>query len=367
MERGASMAKINISYHNEQDIKNAQRLRERLVSLPGFCVEFFRSLNDVTSSNTRIGYAYDLAIFFNYLCDNEKVFNALKPERFTYDELSKITADHIENYMDFLTYYEKNEVGVQRAYQNREKGKSRKLSAVRTMFAYFYKKRLIPANPSELVDFPKISAKAITRLEVDEVAKLLDEVESAEGFTKKQKDFHNHTSVRDLALMTLLLGTGLRVSECVGIDINDIDFNINGVKVTRKGGDEVVIYFNDEVRTTLADYLKERAAVSALTGHENALFLSMQKTRITTRSVQNIVKKYSKLVTPLKNITPHKLRSTFGTNLYAETGDIYLVADVLGHEDVNTTRRHYAQIQDSRRRQAAKYVTLRYENEKEEE
>jgi site-specific recombinase XerD len=204
-------------------------------------------------------------------------------------------------------------------------------------------------------------------LEVDEVAKLLDEVESAEGFTKKQKDFHNHTAVRDLALMTLLLGTGIRVSECVGIDINDVDFNINGVKVTRKGGDEVVIYFNNEVRCTIADYLKERETIEALPGHENALFLSMQKTRITTRSVQNIVKKYSKQVTPLKNITPHKLRSTFGTNLYAETGDIYLVADVLGHEDVNTTRRHYAQIQDSRRRQAAKYVTLRYDDEKEDE
>lgn len=81
------------------------------------------------------------------------------------------------------------------------------------------------------------------------------------------------------------------------------------------------------------------------------------------RSVENLVKKYSKLVTNLKNITPHKLRSTYGTNLYRETGDIYLVADVLGHKDVNTTKKHYAALEDERRRTAAKYVRLREKRE----
>ena len=90
-------------------------------------------------------------------------------------------------------------------------------------------------------------------------------------------------------------------------------------------------------------------------------FVSLQKKRISTRAVQNIVKKYAQIAVPLKNITPHKLRSTYGTNLYRETGDIYLVADVLGHKDVNTTRKHYAQIEDDRRRMAAKYVHLREE------
>jgi site-specific recombinase XerD len=87
----------------------------------------------------------------------------------------------------------------------------------------------------------------------------------------------------------------------------------------------------------------------------------MQRKRITVKAVENLVKKYSKMVTNVKNITPHKLRSTYGTNLYRETGDIYLVADVLGHKDVNTTRRHYAQIEDDRRREAAKHVHLREE------
>ena len=85
----------------------------------------------------------------------------------------------------------------------------------------------------------------------------------------------------------------------------------------------------------------------------------MQSKRLTVRAVENLVKKYAAIVTPQKRISPHKLRSTYGTNLYRETGDIYLVADVLGHKDVNTTRKHYAAVSEDRRRLAAKVVKLR--------
>ena len=159
--------------------------------------------------------------------------------------------------------------------------------------------------------------------------------------------------------MTLLLGTGIRVSECVGLDINDVDFDNNGIKIRRKGGYEVIVYFGDEVREALLDYLEERLQIVPVDGHANALFLSLQQKRLNVRSVENLVKKYAQTVTKLKKITPHKLRSTYGTSLYRETGDIYLVADVLGHKDVNTTKKHYAAIEDSRRRSAANVVKLR--------
>ena len=162
--------------------------------------------------------------------------------------------------------------------------------------------------------------------------------------------------------MTLLLGTGIRVSECVGLDINDIDFKNNGIKVTRKGGSEMVIYFGEEVRNALENYLETtRASATPLPDHENALFLSAQRKRMGVQAIENMVKKYARQVTPNKKITPHKLRSTYGTSLYKETGDIYLVADVLGHKDVNTTKKHYAAIDDMRRRQAASAVKLREE------
>lgn len=191
------------------------------------------------------------------------------------------------------------------------------------------------------------------------MARLLDEVENGESLTEKQKQFHDKTKVRDLAMLTLLLGTGIRVSECVGLDLDDIDFNNGGIRIHRKGGKEVTIYFGIEVEDALKDYLEERMEMEPVEGHDNALFLSLQMKRMSVRSVEKLVKKYAKLVNPLKKITPHKLRSTYGTSLYQETGDIYLVADVLGHSDVNTTRRHYAAMEDSRRRSARDKVRLR--------
>lgn len=172
---------------------------------------------------------------------------------------------------------------------------------------------------------PKIHEKNIIRLDVDEVAKLLDEVESGENLTARQQQYHEKTKIRDLAMMTLLLGTGIRVSECVGLDMEDVDFKNNGIKIHRKGGAEVVVYFGEEVRRALMDYMVERQKITAADGSINALFLSLQNKRISVRSVENMVKKYSKLVTTLKHITPHKLRSTYGTSLYRETGDIYLL------------------------------------------
>ena len=188
---------------------------------------------------------------------------------------------------------------------------------------------------------------------------MLDNIESGEGLTVAQNRYHEKTSVRDLAIVTLLLGTGIRVSECVGIDIKDVDFKTNGVKVHRKGGYETVVYFGDETESALKKYFEERVKIEAAEGHTNALFLSMQKKRISVRAVELLVKKYSSLVTTMKKITPHKLRSTYGTSLYRETGDIYLVADVLGHKDVNTTKKHYAAIEEDRRRKAANIVKLR--------
>ena len=224
---------------------------------------------------------------------------------------------------------------------------------------YFFKKEIINTNPASLVNIPKIHQKEIIRLDIDEVAKLLDEVESGKSLTPSQQKYHKKTRKRDLAIITLLLGTGIRVSECIGLDIDDVDFNNDAIKIVRKGGNEAVIYFGDEVRSALESYMIERENIITIDGHEDALFLSMQRRRISVRSVENLVKKYSGLVTSLKKITPHKLRSTYGTSLYQATGDIYLVADVLGHNDVNTTKKHYAAIEEDRRRRAANVVKLR--------
>lgn len=240
----------------------------------------------------------------------------------------------------------------------------RKLSSLRSFYEFMFKSEYIQSDVSKLVDMPKRHEKPIIRMEIDEVARMLDSVESGESLSAHQKNYNEHTKLRDLAILTLFLGTGIRVSELIGLNMDDVDFSLNSFLVTRKGGNQAILYFSDEVAEVLQRYFVERKKMSPLQGHEDALFLSLQNKRISVRAVQMMVKKYAIPAAPLKkHLSPHKLRSTFGTNLYHETGDIYLVADVLGHSDVNTTRRHYAAMSDDRRRIAAKKIHLRDDSE----
>ena len=142
---------------------------------------------------------------------------------------------------------------------------------------------------------PKQHEKAIIRLDADEVAMLLDHVETCgNALTGQAKVYYEKTKERDLAILTLLLGTGIRVSECVGLDIQDVDFKNNGITITRKGGNQMVVYFGDEVEKALRAYMEgSRKASSPLPGHENALFLSTQKRRMGVQAVENMVKKYA--------------------------------------------------------------------------
>ena len=339
------------NYHEEQNKLNIIKMRNVLSELPSFCKQFFRGIENNTSARTRLAYAYDLRVFFEYMKKNNSYCQKMEIKDFPLSILDSIRREDIEEYLEYVTYYQKDD----REITNEERGKSRKLASLRSFYNYFFQSELIEKNPAALIPMPKLHQKEIIRLDADEVALLLDEVEDGDKLTKSQKRFHDKTKVRDTALLTLLLGTGIRVSECVGLDIEDVDFKNNGIK----GGYEAIVYFGEEVEKALFDYLEQRKRIIPLSGHEHALFLSMQNRRITVRAVENMVKKYASTVTTLKKITPHKLRSTYGTSLYRETGDIYLVADVLGHKDVNTTKKHYAALEDERRRRAANAVKLR--------
>lgn len=350
-----------LSYHEQKDKENILRLRGLIKELPPFCADFFRGIEPRTSSRTRIAYAYDLHVFFDFLRRENPVLNKLDVKDIALDQLDQLSVADFEEYMEYLKYRfnDRNQ-----EVMNKERGIMRKICSLKSFYNYFYRNERIKNNPAALVQLPKLHEKEIIRLDVDEVALLLDEVEQGEKLTEKQKEFHKKTKVRDLALVTLLLGTGIRVSECVGLNISDIDFKNGGIRIYRKGGKEVTVYFGTEVEDALLDYLEERDQILPEEGSEDALFLSLQRKRMSVRSVENLVKKYSRTVAPLKPITPHKLRSTYGTSLYRETGDIYLVADVLGHSDVNTTKRHYAALEDERRRSARDKVQLRERPEK---
>ena len=371
----------NPTYSEINARRQTELLRETLSELPAACHEFIRAIEPTTTALTRLAYARDLRLFFKFLGDELKSFGGFTPDDWTYEQLSRIKPVDIDAFLDYLTLYYKG-INICTAspepdasqevreieITNAELGKQRKLSALRSFFKFLFKRGRVPSDVSALVEMPKRHEKPILRLEIDEVARVLDLAETGAALgSEHQKKYHERTGLRDLAMLTLFLGTGIRVSECVGLDISDLDFEINGFLVTRKGGNQAILYFPDEVAEVLKRYLAERVRQTPLPGHENALFLSLQNRRITTRAVENMVKKYALQAAPLKKrMSPHKLRSTFGTNLYRETGDIYLVADVLGHSDVNTTRKHYAAMSDERRRLAAKSVVLREEKKPEE-
>ncbi|MPW25803.1 tyrosine-type recombinase/integrase [Alkalibaculum sp. M08DMB] len=350
------------TFTKDQNTQLTIKLRKLINDLPTFVETFFRGIEPNTSIKTRIAYAFDLRTFFYYITEELENFYGKKMKELNIEDLDVITSIDIEKFMEFLSFYSlpnyKNPDQFI-TYTNSNSGKARKLSTIRTFYRYFFKKELIISNPALLVDLPKSKEKAIIRLEVDEVANLLDTIETGENLSASQKKYHEHNKERDLALIALLLGTGIRISECVGLEIQHFNFENNSFRIIRKGGSETILYFSDEVQKILTDYISVRESIIPYPGHENAFFLSLQRKRLGVSAIQKLVKKYASIITPLKNISPHKLRSTYGTNLYRETGDIYLVADVLGHKDVNTTKKHYAAISDDQKRSAAKIVKLR--------
>lgn len=352
---------VQESYKKQSDIARLEKLRALEKELPIVCSDFFRSISQTTSTLTRLAYAYDFRLFIQFLIKENPLFADKEPRFFSEEDFAKVKVRDIEVFQDYLTQYYVNdeETGESHVVQNHELGIMRKLCSLRSFFEYMFKNGIVEANIATLVSLPKIHEKPILRLEVDEMQKMLDAVYSGNGLSEHQKKVSENTKKRDLAIILLFLGTGIRVSECVGINLDDIDMENKAFVVTRKGGDQSMLYMPDSVAEALEIYLEERMKIEPVEGHENALFLSLQRKRITQRAVQNLVKKYALIAAPLKKrISPHKLRSTFGTNLYEETGDIYLVADVLGHTDVNTTRKHYAAMTDQHKREAARRITL---------
>ena len=222
----------------------------------------------------------DIRVFFHFLMENNPVYKNYTIDRFTPQDLENLEPVDIEEYLEYLKVYKRDEDGE--LITNGEKGLARKMSALRSFYGYYFKHRIIQKNPTLLVDMPKLHDKAIIRLDTDEVALLLDFVESAgEHLTGQALNYYKKTRDRDIAILTLLLGTGIRVSECVGLDIKDVDFKNNGIMVTRKGGNQMVVYFGDEVAEALKNYMAgDREAATPLPGHEQALFLSTQRKRI---------------------------------------------------------------------------------------
>ena len=354
----------NSEYYKDKQKQQTIRLRELLDQLPPSAKDFIQAKQVTAQTSTLIQYSYDLITFFQFLVDNNPTLKNKNIKDIPIDTIAAIQPKDIEEYQRYLEL----NIDSLHYHENGKKSIARKMAPLRGMYKYLVRNKDIDDNPTELVDLPRLKKdKNIVRMNAYEVQSILQLIETGNAtMSKRQQQFLLKTRNRDLAILTLMLNTGIRVSECNGLDLDDVDLKVNSMVIVRKGGGQDVLYFGPQVHDVLTEYLlTERKTILPVKGHEKAFFLSMQGKRMSVDAIENLVKKYAKMAVPSKHITPHKLRSTYGTALYRETGDIRLVADVLGHENINTTIDYYAAIEDEHKREAADAVDYSQLNKEE--
>lgn len=319
--------------HTETDIYFIDKTKKLLDTMPEIVKQYTRAIHNRTSPRTRYEYLKDIDQFLRYLKTEKHKTIDLQ----TLNDCSKL------DFEEYFEHLEKYQDANGKIITNQRISIKRKMSSLRKFFAYLFENNLITADQIRKVEMPKLHKKTIIRLEQDEASAFLEDIKNGNNLTKKESDYHSLQSCRDFALANLLLSTGMRVSECSELNIEDIDMKRCSAKITRKGGSESVVYFSDDAAKYLQEYLNTREDIDDPT---SPLFLSSRKTRLSTRAIEVIVKKYAARSVPNKHITPHKLRATFATELYNATNDIYLVAETLGHNDISTTKEHYANLSE---------------------
>ena len=338
------------SYREITEIKDMDKTTALLKEYPPILSQFIQSMEFVTTPKTRLEYTKDLTKFYDYVAD----FKGLSCKDVNVKILESLEKTFFQDYLHYLKKYEKNG----KIITNSDISIRRKLASIRKYFGYLFENDLISSNKVSKIKTPKLREKEIIRMNSEETADFVSVVENGGKISKKQREYHNKQSTRDLAIIYLMLSSGIRVSECVGLNLNDIDMKSCSIHIIRKGGKESTVWFSDEAASYLEEYIEERKRVKTLNENEQALFLSSRKQRLSVRSVEVLIKKYARMAVPLKHITPHKLRSTFASSLYQETGDIYLVGEILGHNDISTTKKSYAALSSQRKEKARNILQI---------
>lgn len=340
------------TYSDEVEAINENKIRDILKNdLPDFARKYFSSISNTRSARTRLEYAYDMRAFFDWM-QNSAGFRDIDLKTQPASILDRMTIDDFQEYLETLKV---RKTASGSSASTSLSTRARKIISLRSFITYYYRIGEIKTDFAVFIEVPKVNETPIVTMDRNEVARYLAAIKNTDGMNSNELLRHEKTYLRDVAIAMTLFGTGIRVSELVGLDRKDLDFYQAKLIVRRKGGDIDEVYFGPLVQAALEDYVNEGRPALAPPPGENALFLSMHHKRLTVSSVQKMVKKYAgRAGIADKKITPHKFRKTFGTNLYEETGDIYLVADALHHSSVETTRKHYAKMSEDHKRIAAK-------------
>ncbi len=332
------------------------RLMNFLSNLPDFVFDYIEISYSGESINTQIGYSIDIKTFLEYL-KQFKFKDIEHLEDFTLAHMEQVTLRDLNAFTAYLKEYETDTVTidgrhVKRVRKNSAYGINRKLSGIRGLFAYLYKNDLISQNVTDKLDFKKIHQKMKRPLTTQETIDLLDVIYNGEKYYEgRDLTEYNNRKLRDIALFTAYLGTGCRVSELINLDVKDVSFDTSSFVVTRKGGDEQEIFMPVQVENELYNYMQERAENK--NAKDDALFLSRLGKRMTAQGVEKLLKKYCATVGIYDSdkARPHALRRTFACNLIADGVDIKMVAELMGHKNIEVTHRYYTQYAVEKRKE----------------
>lgn len=358
-------------------------LKSYLNGLPDFISSFILEYYNGESINTQIGYCLDIRVFFNYLCE-EGVRDAA--DKITLSDIDKVTVSDLIHFKNYLKEYTITSTGVSgrpftRVCKNSAYGINRKLSAVRGLFIYLYKTDKISQNITDKIDFMKLHQQIKKPLTSKETIQLIDVIYNGKKYyTGRSYTEYTRRRSRDIAILTAYLGTGVRVSELANLNIEDIDFQTSSFIVKRKGGDQQEIFMPMQVENTLLAYLcgkepeeLEEAFSSGEVSSEDLkifrtkgpVFLNRSGKRLGIAGIEKMLKNYcfTAGITHPDKTRPHALRRTFACRLLEDGIDIKMVAELMGHKNIEVTHRYYAQYSAKARKEVMQNLTVYDENE----
>lgn len=325
-------------YYKERDADYSKKAKAIISGMPRFCSNYFSSAFISLSSSTIYNYASRIDKFLRFLCADIGVSDVKK---LSASEAGSATPEIVERFV------------IEELGDATDVTKNAYLSAVSAFYKFYVKRGWMDANPVEAITRPRRKKQPKVYLDGDDKERLSETMKTGRGLTEHMTKYNEKigTKSRDLLILALLMDTGIRVSELVGIDYDDIDFIRHRFPVRRKGGNIDMVYFSDSTSEILDAYCAGKYA-RVREADEPALFISFigknKGRRISVRSVELIVKKYAKAsgVANATKISPHKLRHTCAMALLKETGNISLVQKQLGHESIVSTT-VYARADDS--------------------
>ena len=320
-------------------------------TLPGWCAAYFLETGPGLSVTTRLAYSREISHFLDYLIAYVPQFSEEKKDSITLEQFESVTSQDISRYLTL--YMDKG---------RQEKTLARKRAALSSFFNYMTANRKLSFNPVSAAVRVKVHQKdEVLHLDFAEQVDLLKEVDTADNLSKHAKAFHEKYRLRDIAMITLLLDTGIRVSELRGINVGDLDLEECSAVVLRKGGNIQNVYYSDACSEAINEYLNERKEQIT---PKTPLFVTQSGTRITVRSIERLVKKYASAAVPGKGqkISPHKLRSSFAMGFYEEEKDILALQRKMGHKSIVATN-YYAKATDQKMQETRNVMADRRKRE----